>query len=357
MILWFIMTAWSAGMTCSVGSEANMELVEQFHKEELTDDDSFLRAYRSWRALKQTPGLRQLLPDNKISPVCIKTSMKRISNISAKRKVCTSSSDSGQTIRLRGVTPTSKFMDNDKVISNGMCMTDDLLDYVSWGFSSAVDCINSLPTNQKNKIQLNPHTIFELFNLESAFGFYLYSTRGQGVGQLTTSGVGDYLPNERFHFFLDEIATSTEPSCFPFKSIVEKPVLLSQGKIRHCQFLSLSEGLGRNLLISSLHLANKKWEVISLLKKYGYKKVPNRIIDQLVFIAYSRHGVNGVSRILRSRPQLETMSENTFYLTYKRPFPYLREVRDKTLGFLKEYNQEQDRGAKLSDFTDGLCAN
>jgi hypothetical protein len=360
MILLFLLS-WAQALTCSVGSEKYAHLVTLFEKTQLSTDDSLLKMYRVQKTLRSVPGFKHLMTDSDISPACIKASMARIPNITAKRKVCQNSSETGQTIRIRGLTPPSKFSSGDKIISEELCMTDDMLDYVSWGYSQALACVNSLPTYKQNGVMLNPQSIFELFNGESAYGFYLFSTRGVGAGQLTTSGVSDFLPRQRFHFILQEVISSDSPSCAPFKELAQKPVLMSgtgrSAVIRHCQFLSVGEGMGKNFLYSALHLAAKEWEVIALLKKYNHKRTPRRIIDQLLFIAYSRHGLDGVERILKRRPNLETMTAKTFYLTHSRTYPYLSEIRDKTLQFLTSYNDMNLETATYEDFEQGLCAN
>ncbi|MES3037982.1 MAG: hypothetical protein V4736_08760 [Bdellovibrionota bacterium] len=66
--------------------------------------------------------------------------------------------------------------------SQDICYTSEMIDYLTWSFNSAIECMS-------DDIQMDARLIFMKMSNESLFNFSVASEGGVGLGQLTSSAL------------------------------------------------------------------------------------------------------------------------------------------------------------------------
>ena len=128
------------------------------------------------------------------------------------------------------------------------CLRKEEVRYISWLTNSAIRCMNYLGQN------LKPEIVFSLINNESGFRFFVGSSQGKGILQLTSNGKNEVLPSKKRKEFKESpliaaIKKSSEPSCLAFQKSLNN-FNAEESSMNTCQLLSPGEGFANSLILS-----------------------------------------------------------------------------------------------------------
>lgn len=131
--------------------------------------------------------------------------------------------------------------------SFNFCLNRDFLDYQNAVISQFKSCAD------KSGIKtLNAENLFKMYTLESGFKPHYAYPGGVGIGQLTSIFVNDLHQPWRGRKYLQKIATSKSEECKAARMIAEKDLATKPNHSDNCAFVSVGEGLERNVLYSIL---------------------------------------------------------------------------------------------------------
>lgn len=135
-----------------------------------------------------------------------------------------------------------------------LCVTESFLKYQNAILSNYYGCLIS-----ENIDTLDMHALFNLYSLETGFKSQYYYSGGVGIGQLTSILVDDIHQKERGQKYLKSIVSSKKPECDGAKIIAQKDLENKPKISQPCSFVSVGEGMERNILYSLLSFATS-WE-------------------------------------------------------------------------------------------------
>lgn len=151
-------------------------------------------------------------------------------------------------------TPEVSCPDGNKIKSRGICITESFLKYQNSVISNFYSCIS-----KENFIVPSPEALYTMYSLESGFKPQYSYRGGVGLGQLTKPFVDDIHQQHRGMKFLKKISNSSSPECEVAKAIAQKDINIKPNISNSCSFISVGDGLERNILYSFIGFANS-WE-------------------------------------------------------------------------------------------------
>lgn len=169
--------------------------------------------------------INQATPFPKIKKACIMASLKR------------QNSTQGYYCQ----TPDSKPKPIGSPGTEGPCISEEMVNYVTWAVNSAIEC----QSTRENPI--DPLVVLKKMNNETGFSFFQASTGGVGIGQLTTSAIKEV--NRNLTDTLSQVRESKNPACQPFQTLLNQKTK-PEDATKWCSLLHFSQGLGNNLLYS-----------------------------------------------------------------------------------------------------------
>ncbi len=142
----------------------------------------------------------------------------------------------------------------NKSKTRDLCLTENVMAYQNAVISSFLSCAKKagLPT-------VSPAALYSMYSLESGFKPQFAYNGGVGMGQLTGVFVDDIHQKWRGFKFLEKIAKSDLKECEAAKLIAQKDINTKPQISNSCSFISLGEGLERNVLYTLVGMANS-WE-------------------------------------------------------------------------------------------------
>ncbi len=147
----------------------------------------------------------------RLKPECVATAMTR--GIPNRGFLCSNPSDSSPVEIASGRG------------SDGPCMTQEIVDHVTWVVNQGLTCVGALGE------PINPEIILRKMNNETGFHFFRANRGGVGLGQLTSSATNQVL-FDRTPFY-QRFLNSRDPACEPFKRPVsEAAARLGEGRPR-----------------------------------------------------------------------------------------------------------------------------
>ncbi len=355
---------------CVVGSAIKPELVCQMRGNIALQNRSFLDAF-----LNQTQNTNNACSANprnnnmddleaiattiqrkpRIKRRCIEFSMKRITNLNNPRRL---------TCRSNQQVPTSHTFlssSSNPHVKQELCITDDIIDYVHFAFEEVFACINAITSEHGNR-PLDAAQLFTKINNESAFGFFLQSKAGIGLSQLTSIATKELSGNHSGNIYqqsalqncTDPKNASCHPSCQKLRETLSQDLQFTdKGDVRHCQLVSLGEGIARNLFYGMSLLAHHRDSapqnnIASVLRSYGTTN-PD-VIDMASLVSFGRNGLNGVHTSLqqigdRIRRTNQVWSQITPSAMHKHLYdtsPYFKETANRMCEFLNNLPENEN---------------
>lgn len=370
-------------LSCVYGNPNVNQIAQQVAKPENVIDNSFLVTWKKDKNGENcdppphtsnfgllTQLMKSVTPEwmrphpGRIKRACIAASMKRLESISGRHSYCTDDA--------------SKPIVNGQGGSRSACITNDMIDYVHWGVNKAIACINNFTDST-----LDAKVVFRKLNNESAFGFFIDGDGGNGIGQLTSPAVRELSPPYKGNQLITEILRSEDPSCQPFRDILQKELIFSKrrncawdakgetwtGKdcgqsfssaANTCQMISAGDGVGRNLILSLALYVHYRERIDypgmrSALYQVRTEKVrSDAIVDDLTLMYYN--GVEGYDSVVarwkqvaRSKNLKTPIEKRT---AFRSDSGYLKAIDNKVKEVLtiidpkkKEFTREELDGA------------
>ncbi|OFZ29284.1 MAG: hypothetical protein A2622_07655 [Bdellovibrionales bacterium RIFCSPHIGHO2_01_FULL_40_29] len=195
------------------------------------------------------------------------------------------------------------------------CVNQDLLAYQNAVVSNFQDCLQASGIRT-----LDAAHLFKMFTLESAFKPYYAYPGGVGFGQLTSIFVNDLHEAHRGRKFIQAMANSNNSQCQAAKIIAEKDL---QNKPRHsdnCSFVTIGEGLERNILYSMLGLASSwKNDIEPKLRKYIAKHAGHPRIEEVKNMALLNSYGPGRAKARATIDRLSGLPPDKFLAAIKKP--------------------------------------
>ncbi len=240
--------------TCIFGNTNIRTYADQLEKLILTEQDSFLAAYKREQEKQLIPSyFRETSFQSFINREQISCAMKRIPYVTQSKKTCASSAENGTYVKQ---TP---------------CVTDGVVDYIYWGLNEALRCYGDSIDSFERKI------IFKKLNHESAFGFFFQYDGGTGIAQLIRGTQKNlFHPGNAGFRFLKKHVTNNPRSCENFKKLLARTTQIKN--LKSCEFISMGDGIGRSLLGGIglyLHYRSDEanpYNAEKLLAYWGYAK-------------------------------------------------------------------------------------
>jgi hypothetical protein len=207
--------------------------------------------------------------------------------------------------------------------ARNLCLTQSIMTYQNAVISSFLACAkkSGIPT-------VSPSTLFEMYSLESGFKPQYAYQGGVGIGQLTPTFVADAQQEWRGKKYLTKIATSDLKECQAARVIAQKDRESKPNIANLCSFISLGDGMERNILYSLAGLATS-WEkdLNPLLKNYmeKYKDHPliNEVKNLTTINAYGPGG-RAAARTLANR--LSIFPPDEYIRRIKTPLSFARDL-------------------------------
>ncbi len=194
------------------------------------------------------------------------------------------------------------------------CINRDFLEYQNAIISSFMSCA------AKSGIKtLDAEHLMKMYTLESGFKPHYAYPGGVGIGQLTSIFVKDIHQAHRGRKYLSKIAGSNSAECLAAKVIAEQDLIKQPRHSDNCSFVSVGEGLERNILYSILGTATA-WEknIEPTLRTYFTKYKDHPQIEDVKNLALlNSYGPNGHAKgLLR---QLSYYPPDRFVKEMKKP--------------------------------------
>lgn len=199
----------------------------------------------------------------KISKQCIRASIQR--DVSGGNNYC--ASDSG---------PAKTYTN----VATGQCINDEVVSYYQWAIQQAYACLA-----YESAGPLDMKLILKIFNNESAFAAFQNSSRGLGLGQLTTNAISD-LPAERQPAVFRRILSSTRKECTPFKTALRAGQPTKKSNI--CLFQNPNNGIARQLIYSMGYMLRIRDGLMNLPKELSAIGIEDiRYANLILAVKYS----------------------------------------------------------------------
>ncbi|MEK7357194.1 MAG: hypothetical protein AAB250_12145 [Bdellovibrionota bacterium] len=165
------------------------------------------------------------------------------------------------------------------------CLTDRYVNYVQFSLNSAMRCISS------NQNPVNPDTVFEMINNESAFMGFVRNFGGVGLMQMTSIAGREIFnigADGRRH--LDAMMARPEKRAFcdPFRGL---PVQVGSRSLDACSFVGISQGIPRSA-IAGIGLLSYYQKLVQdeIISKGIPRSHPRfyQIVELLALVSYNR---------------------------------------------------------------------
>ena len=194
------------------------------------------------------------------------------------------------------------------------CINRDFLEYQNAIISSFMSCA------AKSGIKtLDAAHLMKMYTLESGFRPNYAYPGGVGIGQLTSIFVKDIHQAHRGRKYLNKIAASENAECKAAKVISERDLKKQPRHSDNCSFVSVGDGLERNILYSILGTATA-WEknIEPKLRKYFAKYKDHPQLEEVKNLALlNSYGPTGHAMALLER--LSKYPPDRFAQAMKKP--------------------------------------
>ena len=221
------------------------------------------------------------------------------------------------------------------------CMNEEILNYQNAIISNFKACAD------KSKINtLDATHLFKIFARESTFKPHYAYAGGVGFGQLTSTFVNDLHQNHRGLKYLKAVASSDAHECKAAKLIATKDVANRPYHSNTCAFVTIGEGLERNILYSVLGVATA-WDkdVGPLLTDYLEKHSSHPLIDEVKNISMLNSYGPGRADAIAAVKRLRHLPPDEFINRMKRP------LRTKKGNLTRYVNEIEDRQIQIRTTT------
>lgn len=206
--------------------------------------------------------------------------------------------------------------DGKKQRNRGMCITVDLLKYQNAAISNMISCMASLGFSA-----VDSNSIFQKYSIESTFKPQYSSTGGVGIGQLTNIFVDDIHQVGRGFEYLKQVADSTNPECEAAKIIAAKDISKKPNLNFRCQFMSMGEGMERNILYSMIGITTV-WEknLEPTFRKYLNKYADHPQLAEAKRLGImNAYGSGGPAAAMAAIRRLSSLPPDKFVQAIKKP--------------------------------------
>ena len=195
------------------------------------------------------------------------------------------------------------------------CFDDSSVDYIHFVTNKVISCFQGLSMKNGMKEAIDPKVLYSKLNNESSFNFTYSYGGGVGAGQLTGWAVQEMnVLNPRRtkgkvvkgngRFILDEILNSSNPECAGLKPIIENDLKFKYHSPRKisCEWVSLENGLARNLIYSIGYFSFLKHQVIGkeLKKRAPLAYKDPELLNLLTLVGYGPGGPNRALTLIRT---------------------------------------------------------
>lgn len=342
LILVFNVSLVAEGNQCLNGSPDNRRF-----KRILESSDAFLvKEFRMRSAFKPTEGGLGCKGSNCgsiIKPIALSSAVSEIPKeciqASLKRKVAQTSIECNRQ-------PGGNWrMTKHSARSKGTpCFDDSSVDYVHFVTNKVISCFQGLPMGGGVGEAIDPKTLYSKLNNESGFNFTYSYAGGVGAGQLTGWAVQEMnvLDPRRTRgksvkgngrFILDEILKSSNSECSGLKPIIENDLNFKYHSPRkiNCEWVSMENGLARNLIYSVGYFSYLKHQVIGKELK---KRAPNAYKDQellnlLTLVGYGPKGANRALTLIRTLKMGAAPYSTEYFKKQLKQEVYLKNTAEK----------------------------
>lgn len=206
--------------------------------------------------------------------------------------------------------------DGTKSKTSNFCINESVLKYQNAVISSFVSC-----TAQEGFEGVDMASLFQMYSLESGFKPQFAYNGGVGIGQLTRIFIEDIHQKHRGHKFMKKIAESTNHQCDVAKLIAKKDLNNKPNISNSCSFISIGEGLERNILYSLIGFANS-WEkdIEPKLRPYIKKHSDSPKISEIKNLALlNAYGPGGRAAARAAIKRLSHLQPEAFVKAMKTP--------------------------------------
>lgn len=259
--------------------------------------------------------INQATPFPKIKKACIMASLKRQN--STQGYYCQTSKSKPTPIGPPG--------------TDGPCISEEMVNYVTWAVNSAIEC----QSTRENPI--DPLMVFKKMNNETGFSFFQASTGGVGIGQLTTSAIKEV--NRTLDDTLSKVRHSKTPSCQPFQTLLNQKTK-PEDATKWCSLLHFSEGLGNNLLYSIGYFIHSRDNLMGRFQRQVDKCGIERadVKDTGALAAYGPNGLDIQERLI-------SILKNTC----NDPDAFIKKAT-KDIQYLKQTNEKSNEVLNLAEY-------
>jgi hypothetical protein len=199
------------------------------------------------------------------------------------------------------------------------CISRELLNYTTWVFNQSLACMNN-PSRP-----LDPSLLFQKFNNESGFNYFVGFSGGMGIGGMTSIAVKELNLNSKV---FTQIFNPFKRECLPFaKAMKNKP----NNVLNRCEWLDMEDGFARSLIYSiGLFLHIRDTQLASLKDDFERANLEDyRALNLAALAIYGPEGLGAkrhISAVLKSKPK----SFNEFKQKLSSRVPYLNNIQSKS---------------------------
>lgn len=203
------------------------------------------------------------------------------------------------------------------------CLSDRYVDFLHYTINSALRCLQSRDN------PLDPDTIFEMLNHESAFMGFVNNTGGVGLAQMTSMGVrGVFDPGHGGRENLDALMARSEKQgfCAPFRRLVRP---LGRQSIPVCQYTEIDDGIAQSAIAGIGLFSYYQTVVTNALVDAGIPRSHPKFAQMqraLSLISYNSGETDALRLLDRIKGTLRTSRD---------PVAYIRQQANSRLG--KDY--------------------
>lgn len=221
------------------------------------------------------------------------------------------------------------------------CITSDIVNYMQFAVNEALDCVS--PADNP----IDARFIMKKYNNETGFNFFLGYSGGVGLGQLTSdpvkeiagwsekSGKKTIFNEGQAKPILEELMNSAKPSCQAFKKVLQadlqKPPPLPNKKANYCHWLSIGNGLTRNLFYS---MAYYRWVRDAIVLPKISEKAPSMakdpdIVNAFTLVAYGPGGLTQAKSLIQRLRLNKSSNKAEVLKKLKQASEYYQQTEEK----------------------------
>lgn len=194
---------------------------------------------------------------------------------------------------------------NNSAEGNTPCLNRYSVDYIHFSVNLALKCFATL------RDPIDARFLLKKINTETGFNFFLGSSGGVGMGQLTRWPVKEIAGQKKLEGnarqIFEDLAKSEDPACKPFKQVVEADLKTPPPipPINHvCKYVSTNDGLARNLAYGLGYFIYNRDEVIKpFLRQKNISKDLVRskeLVNYATLLSYGPDGPEGAKAFMDS---------------------------------------------------------